>query len=162
RMTLRGTHLGEFMGVAPTGEAGFVDRDRHLPSGGEPDRGVLGRAEPSRSRDADGSDLGPPRAVGTWGCGSTLGLNPRALTETRAALDRPTRRIEESIHARGPRQWRQALLRGAWAGRPILCIHGTSSSAMVWRPAAIEELAMLGRVICYHRRGCTRSERADP
>src|SRR5438309_9472500 len=47
-------------------------------------------------------------------------------------------------------------------GGPILCIHGTSSSAMVWRPAAIEELAGLGRVILYDRRGCTRSERPDP
>src|SRR5437764_2464201 len=47
-------------------------------------------------------------------------------------------------------------------GDPILCIHGTSSSAMVWRPAAIEALARLGRVIVYDRRGCTRSERPDP
>jgi len=47
-------------------------------------------------------------------------------------------------------------------GDPILCIHGTSSSAMVWRPAAIDELATLGRVICYDRRGCTRSERPAP
>ena len=47
-------------------------------------------------------------------------------------------------------------------GDPILCIHGTSTSAMVWRPAAIEALAALGRVIVYDRRGCTRSERPDP
>ena len=47
-------------------------------------------------------------------------------------------------------------------GDPILCIHGTSSSAMVWRPAAIDELSALGRVILYDRRGCTRSERPDP
>src|SRR5438132_658818 len=47
-------------------------------------------------------------------------------------------------------------------GDPILCIHGTSSSAMVWRPAAIEDLSALGRVIVYDRRGCTRSERPDP
>jgi len=47
-------------------------------------------------------------------------------------------------------------------GDPIVCIHGTSSSAMVWRPAAIEELSGLGRVILYDRRGCTRSERPDP
>jgi pimeloyl-ACP methyl ester carboxylesterase len=26
-------------------------------------------------------------------------------------------------------------------GEPILCIHGTSSSAMVWRAAAIHELS---------------------
>jgi pimeloyl-ACP methyl ester carboxylesterase len=30
-------------------------------------------------------------------------------------------------------------------GDPILCIHGTSSSAKVWRPAAIDELSKLGR-----------------
>src|SRR5437667_1786656 len=47
-------------------------------------------------------------------------------------------------------------------GDPILCIHGTSSSAMVWRPAAIDELSEQGRVILYDRRGCTRSERPDP
>src|SRR5947208_369159 len=47
-------------------------------------------------------------------------------------------------------------------GDPILCIHGTASSAMVWRPAAIEDLSGLGRVIVYDRRGCTRSERPDP
>src|SRR5437899_4859085 len=47
-------------------------------------------------------------------------------------------------------------------GDPIVCIHGTSSSAMVWRPAAIDELSGLGRVILYDRRGCTRSERPDP
>jgi len=47
-------------------------------------------------------------------------------------------------------------------GDPILCIHGISSSAMVWRGAAIEGLAQLGRTIIYDRRGCTRSERPDP
>jgi pimeloyl-ACP methyl ester carboxylesterase len=46
-------------------------------------------------------------------------------------------------------------------GAPILCIHGTSSSARVWRPAAVEQLARLGRVIVYDRRGCTRSERPE-
>lgn len=46
-------------------------------------------------------------------------------------------------------------------GQPILCIHGTSSSAMVWA-AAVESLAQLGRVIVYDRRGCTRSERPEP
>jgi esterase len=47
-------------------------------------------------------------------------------------------------------------------GDAILCIHGTSSSAMVWRQAAVEQLARLGRVITYDRRGCTRSERPEP
>ena len=47
-------------------------------------------------------------------------------------------------------------------GAPILCIHGTSSSAMVWREAAIDTLGGLGRVITYDRRGCTRSERPEP
>ena len=47
-------------------------------------------------------------------------------------------------------------------GAPIVCIHGTSSSSMVWRPQAIEELARRGRTILYDRRGCTRSERPDP
>jgi pimeloyl-ACP methyl ester carboxylesterase len=47
------------------------------------------------------------------------------------------------------------------AGDPILCIHGTSSSAMVWG-AAVEALARLGRVIVYDRRGCSRSQRPRP
>src|SRR5215211_3248239 len=47
-------------------------------------------------------------------------------------------------------------------GEPILCIHGTSSSAMVWRRGAIDALSELGRVIVYDRRGCTRSERPEP
>lgn len=46
-------------------------------------------------------------------------------------------------------------------GDPILCIHGTSSSALVWG-AAVEPLSALGRVIVYDRRGCTRSERPAP
>jgi esterase len=47
------------------------------------------------------------------------------------------------------------------SGAPILCIHGTGSSALVWDDA-IRELARLGRVISYDRRGCTRSERPEP
>lgn len=47
-------------------------------------------------------------------------------------------------------------------GEPIVCIHGTSSSAMVWRDVAVEHLSQLGRVIAYDRRGCTRSERPEP
>lgn len=46
-------------------------------------------------------------------------------------------------------------------GDPILCIHGGGSSAVMWEEA-VEELARLGRVILYDRRGCTRSERPEP
>jgi pimeloyl-ACP methyl ester carboxylesterase len=46
-------------------------------------------------------------------------------------------------------------------GAPILCIHGGGSSALMWAEA-FEELARLGRVIAYDRRGCTRSERPEP
>ena len=46
-------------------------------------------------------------------------------------------------------------------GEPILCIHGTSSSALIWGEA-VDVLARLGRVIVYDRRGCTRSERPEP
>ena len=46
-------------------------------------------------------------------------------------------------------------------GAPILCIHGGGSSALMWADA-VEELARLGRVISYDRRGCARSERPDP
>jgi esterase len=46
-------------------------------------------------------------------------------------------------------------------GAPIMCIHGTSSSALVWG-AAIDELARLGRAVVYDRRGCTRSQRPEP
>ncbi|HET9461343.1 MAG TPA: alpha/beta hydrolase, partial [Gaiellaceae bacterium] len=47
------------------------------------------------------------------------------------------------------------------SGEAILCIHGTSSSALVWG-AAVDELATIGRVIVYDRRGCSRSERPQP
>lgn len=47
------------------------------------------------------------------------------------------------------------------SGAPILCVHGTSSSALAWA-GAVEALAELGRVILYDRRGCHRSERPDP
>jgi esterase len=46
-------------------------------------------------------------------------------------------------------------------GAPILCIHGAGSTAMMWEDA-VGELAGLGRVITYDRRGCTRSERPGP
>jgi pimeloyl-ACP methyl ester carboxylesterase len=47
------------------------------------------------------------------------------------------------------------------AGEPILCIHGTLSSAGLWRDAAAE-LGTRGRVIVYDRRGFSRSERPEP
>jgi len=46
-------------------------------------------------------------------------------------------------------------------GNPILCIHGTSGSAMTWVGAS-EALSELGRVILYDRRGSARSARPDP
>jgi pimeloyl-ACP methyl ester carboxylesterase len=46
-------------------------------------------------------------------------------------------------------------------GAPILGIHGTGSSAIVWGDA-VAELARLGRVIVYDRRGHGRSERPEP
>ena len=46
-------------------------------------------------------------------------------------------------------------------GAPIACIHGAGSSAVMWGDA-VKELARLGRVISYDRRGCARSERPDP
>lgn len=45
-------------------------------------------------------------------------------------------------------------------GPPILCVHGTGSSALVWGEA-IERLSRYGRVIAYDRRGCTRSPLPD-
>ena len=51
--------------------------------------------------------------------------------------------------------------RSTAAAAPILCIHGAGSSALAWSDA-IAELARLGRVIAYDRRGCTRSERPEP
>ena len=47
------------------------------------------------------------------------------------------------------------------AGEPIVCIHGTGSSALLWADAAIE-LAKHGRSIVYDRRGFSRSERPEP
>jgi pimeloyl-ACP methyl ester carboxylesterase len=46
-------------------------------------------------------------------------------------------------------------------GAPIACIHALGSTALMWAEA-VEELARLGRVIAYDRRGCTRSERPEP
>lgn len=47
------------------------------------------------------------------------------------------------------------------AGEPILCVHGTGSSAALWVDAGIE-LASRGRTILYDRRGFARSERPEP
>jgi pimeloyl-ACP methyl ester carboxylesterase len=47
------------------------------------------------------------------------------------------------------------------AGQPILCIHGTGSSAALWVDAAAE-LATRARTIVYDRRGFARSERPEP
>jgi esterase len=47
------------------------------------------------------------------------------------------------------------------AGEPILCIHGTGSSAALWVDAAAE-VATHGRTIVYDRRGFARSERPQP
>ncbi|MGZ5336313.1 MAG: alpha/beta fold hydrolase [Solirubrobacterales bacterium] len=47
------------------------------------------------------------------------------------------------------------------AEAPRACIHGGGSTALMWEDA-VEELARLGRVIAYDRRGCTRSERPEP
>jgi pimeloyl-ACP methyl ester carboxylesterase len=47
------------------------------------------------------------------------------------------------------------------SGAPILCIHGTSGSAVAW-PEAVDKLARLGRVIVYDRRGSGRSGRPEP
>jgi esterase len=46
-------------------------------------------------------------------------------------------------------------------GPPILCVHGMGGSAIMWA-AAVPELARLGRVIVYDRRGCDRSQRPVP
>jgi pimeloyl-ACP methyl ester carboxylesterase len=46
-------------------------------------------------------------------------------------------------------------------GMPLLGIHGTPSSAVLWVDSA-EELAKLGRCIIYDRRGFSRSGRPDP
>jgi pimeloyl-ACP methyl ester carboxylesterase len=47
------------------------------------------------------------------------------------------------------------------AGEPIFCIHGTLSSAGLWRDAAAE-LGARGRTIVYDRRGFSRSARPEP
>jgi pimeloyl-ACP methyl ester carboxylesterase len=47
------------------------------------------------------------------------------------------------------------------SGAPILCIHGTGSSSLLWSEAGAE-LGKRGRAIVYDRRGFGRSERPDP
>ena len=46
-------------------------------------------------------------------------------------------------------------------GVPVLGIHGTPSSALLWEDAAAE-LATIGRCIIYDRRGFYRSARPEP
>jgi esterase len=46
------------------------------------------------------------------------------------------------------------------SGEPILLIHGAGSDATFWG-GALDELAQLGRVIAYDRRGCSRSEHPE-
>jgi pimeloyl-ACP methyl ester carboxylesterase len=46
-------------------------------------------------------------------------------------------------------------------GEPILCIHGTGSSAVAWVDAT-RKLAAHGRTIAYDRRGFGRSDRPEP
>ncbi len=43
-------------------------------------------------------------------------------------------------------------------GAPILCVHGAGGTTLAWAEP-IANLARLGRVIAYDRRGCARSER---
>ena len=47
------------------------------------------------------------------------------------------------------------------SGEPVLCIHGTGSSSILWVDAAAE-LGRRGRTILYDRRGFGRSERPSP
>jgi pimeloyl-ACP methyl ester carboxylesterase len=47
------------------------------------------------------------------------------------------------------------------SGEPILCVHGTGSSTVLWRRPATE-LAKHGRTIVYDRRGFGISERPEP
>ena len=47
------------------------------------------------------------------------------------------------------------------SGAPMLLIHGGCSDATFWG-SAVDELARLGRVIAYDRRGCSRTERPEP
>jgi esterase len=47
------------------------------------------------------------------------------------------------------------------SGAPILCVHGSGSSALMWGDA-LPELARYGRAIAYDRRSCGRSERPEP
>ncbi|MGH2742406.1 MAG: alpha/beta fold hydrolase [Thermoleophilaceae bacterium] len=47
------------------------------------------------------------------------------------------------------------------SGAPILCIHGAGGTALAWADA-VDQLARIGRVIAYDRRGCSRSERPAP
>ena len=75
----------------------------------------------------------------------------------RAAHRRPHTHGMSEIRANGVSLYYEE--RGV--GEPILCIHGTGSSAAFWADAAAE-LATRGRAIVYDRRGCFRSERPEP
>jgi pimeloyl-ACP methyl ester carboxylesterase len=70
----------------------------------------------------------------------------------------------ESFELAGRRTCCTRRIRGGWprasprsyeehgAGEPLMCIHGTLSSAALWRDA-VTELGTRGRAIVYDRRG---------
>jgi pimeloyl-ACP methyl ester carboxylesterase len=62
-----------------------------------------------------------------------------------------------TVHANGIGLYYEEL----GSGIPILCIHGTSGSALVWANDA-REIAKHGRAIIYDRRGSFRSDRPEP
>src|SRR5436309_15118800 len=90
------------------------------------------------------------------------GLDRRGAAATHGALDQgePTQlgsRAMPEVRVNGVRLYYEEH----GSGDPILLIHGTSSSALIWGDA-VDAAARLGRVIVYDRRGCTRSERPSP
>lgn len=66
--------------------------------------------------------------------------------------------VQRTVDVRGARLYAEVHGDGA---PPLLGIHGTPSSAVLWVDAA-EELALHGRCIIYDRRGFGRSERPEP
>jgi esterase len=92
-----------------------------------------------------------------------MGCSPDAIGRDRAYLRDISRStaLEGSLMAEQRLNGVNLYYEDRGAGAPIVLIHGCGGSALGFADA-VTELAKLGRVTAYDRRGCARSERPEP
>jgi esterase len=92
-----------------------------------------------------------------------MGCSPDAIGRDRAYLRDISRStaLEGSLMAEQRVNGANLYYENHGAGAPIVLIHGCGGSALGFTNA-VTELAKLGRVTAYDRRGCARSERPEP